>query len=146
VNTEAKKEYWREYARKKRATDPAYNEYHKAAKKEWRKKNPNAELLYARRKAAKHPGYFAEIARQWRLKHPGQQAINVKACAKRYPEKIKARNQVNNSITAGKLVRLPCEVCGNVKSHAHHFDYKKPLQIVWLCRKHHMQQHRKKLN
>jgi len=53
------------------------------------------------------------------------------------PEKYKARMAVGNSIRAGKLTRLPCEVCGDPKSEAHHHDYSKPLDVRWLCFKHH---------
>jgi hypothetical protein len=41
------------------------------------------------------------------------------------------------------LIRKPCEVCSNPKSQAHHDDYTKPLDIRWLCRKHHLQIHGK---
>ena len=54
-----------------------------------------------------------------------------------------ARNKVNNSIRDGKLKRLPCEKCGEKKSEAHHADYRSPLKIIWLCRKHHLELHKK---
>lgn len=49
---------------------------------------------------------------------------------------------VNNAVVRGKLVKLACEVCGNTKSEAHHADYSKPLDVMWLCRKHHKDVHR----
>lgn len=67
-----------------------------------------------------------------------QQAYNAK-----YPFKIKAHRVVKNAIRRGRLVRLPCEVCGAAKAQAHHDDYSKPLDIRWLCRAHHMEHHRK---
>jgi hypothetical protein len=49
-------------------------------------------------------------------------------------------------IKKGLLVRLPCEVCKtNEKVEAHHDDYTKPLEVRWLCRKHHQEHHRKVL-
>jgi hypothetical protein len=43
-----------------------------------------------------------------------------------------------------KLKPNPCEVCGDVLNvQAHHDDYDKPLEVRWLCRKHHQALHRK---
>ena len=53
------------------------------------------------------------------------------------PEKRKAHMAVQQAIRSGKLTRLPCEVCGSIKSQAHHTDYDKPLEVKWRCRKHH---------
>ena len=53
--------------------------------------------------------------------------------------KYRARQKVSNSIRYGKLHRKPCEVCSDQQSEAHHTDYRKPLQITWLCRKHHLE-------
>lgn len=60
----------------------------------------------------------------------------------RNPEKYKAQTAVNNAIRDGKLKRQACEVCGE-KAQAHHDDYAKPLDVRWLCSKHHMERHRK---
>lgn len=61
---------------------------------------------------------------------------------KKDPVKVKAVNAVNNAIIAGRLTRLPCEVCGDPQSQGHHEDYSKPLDVRWLCREHHMELHR----
>lgn len=57
------------------------------------------------------------------------------------PLKVAAHTIVNNAVRSGKITKLPCSVCGKEKAHAHHTDYYKPLDIVWLCsschRKHH---------
>ena len=51
----------------------------------------------------------------------------------RNPEKAKARRILGYYVRSGKLIRKPCEVCGEVRSQAHHTDYSKPLDVQWLC-------------
>ena len=53
-------------------------------------------------------------------------------------------NQINNPKAhaarnaAQKLSPKPCEVCGTLQGvQRHHDDYEKPLEVRWLCRKHH---------
>ena len=54
---------------------------------------------------------------------------------------IAARKKVLWALKEGKLVRRPCEVCCNPRAHAHHFDYAKQLDVLWLCPKHHTAWH-----
>lgn len=63
---------------------------------------------------------------------------------KLHSKKYKVHYQVSNAIRDGRLVRLPCEVCGDTKSQGHHPDYRSPLKVKWLCRKHHLEIHNKK--
>ena len=55
--------------------------------------------------------------------------------------KYNARCLVRTRIKRGLLQRLPCEVCGEAKAQAHHDDYSKPLDVRWLCPKHHKEVH-----
>jgi len=48
---------------------------------------------------------------------------------------------VRNALKTGKLTPEPCKVCRATKTDAHHEDYNKPLDIVWLCRSHHKLRH-----
>jgi hypothetical protein len=70
--------------------------------------------------------YFKLYNRKYKVKHP---------------EKNKARIQLSLAIKQGKIKRQPCIVCGNKNSHGHHEDYSKPLEVIWLCRKHHEELH-----
>lgn len=55
----------------------------------------------------------------------------------------KARIKVGNAIAKGKLKPKPCERCSfPFGVHAHHEDYSKPLDVVWLCVKCHGERHR----
>lgn len=55
--------------------------------------------------------------------------------------KIAAKTSVWSHLLTGRMERKPCEQCGDVKSDAHHDDYAKPLEVRWLCRKHHARWH-----
>jgi predicted DNA-binding transcriptional regulator AlpA len=48
---------------------------------------------------------------------------------------------VAKAVSAGRLIRQPCEWCGNAKAEAHHSDYTKPLHVQWLCRSCHVRLH-----
>lgn len=61
-------------------------------------------------------------------------------------EKTRAHKTVGNAVKSGKLEKLPCEECGDVKSEAHHDDYSKPLDVRWLCRKCHRKHHKDMVN
>lgn len=54
---------------------------------------------------------------------------------------VRANKQVYHAIKTGKIVRRPCEVCGNVTAEAHHDDYNYPLSVRFLCRTHHQEWH-----
>lgn len=57
------------------------------------------------------------------------------------PEKSAARYAVSNAVRAGRIKKLPCELCGSLKVEAHHTDYSKPLDVQWLCFRHHREKH-----
>ena len=56
-------------------------------------------------------------------------------------DKHKIRQMVRNAVRDGRLEKQDCEVCGD-KAEAHHEDYSKPLEVLWLCKKHHMEKHK----
>jgi hypothetical protein len=52
---------------------------------------------------------------------------------------------VKKAISCGKLIRLPCEVCGDAKSQGHHhrgYERQFWLDVKWLCAKHHTAAHK----
>lgn len=56
--------------------------------------------------------------------------------------KISARRRISYLLKIGKLTKAPCEECGAVKVHAHHPDYMRKEEILWLCPVHHKDRHR----
>jgi len=63
------------------------------------------------------------------------------AYRKRSREKRNARDRLGYAVETGKIKKLPCERCGNEKSEAHHHDYSKALDVIWLCKKCHSKEH-----
>ena len=68
--------------------------------------------------------------------------------AKRYSgEKGKARqaaqNAVKYALKVGRIEKLPCFVCGEKMTEAHHPSYAKDMRLVvtWLCSRHHNEIH-----
>lgn len=55
----------------------------------------------------------------------------------------RARATVYYAVKTKKMKKLPCLKCGDPKSHAHHHDYTRPLDVIWLCAKHHGEEHRR---
>ena len=54
----------------------------------------------------------------------------------------RAHDIVEREVLAGRLSRRPCGVCGIERVDAHHDDYNQPLNVLWLCRKHHIARHK----
>lgn len=62
------------------------------------------------------------------------------------PEKRSAHLMVQNAVNRGEIIKpSSCSICGrnDCRIHGHHTDYSKPLEVMWLCPKCHMDQHRK---
>lgn len=60
------------------------------------------------------------------------------------PEKVKAHRKIFTEVRAGRIIPQKC-FCGK-KGEAHHEDYTKPLEVIWLCKKHHRQADRGELS
>lgn len=74
----------------------------------------------------------------------GITATSTKRYRKRNPERHAAHQAVTSAIESGRLIKQPCEKCGDTKHvQAHHDDYSKPLDVTWLCRRCHCSHHSK---
>ena len=58
-----------------------------------------------------------------------------------HPKRRQAQTALGNALRDGRIKKLPCLVCGD-SSEAHHPDYDRPLDVVWLCTKHHAETHK----
>ena len=58
-----------------------------------------------------------------------------------FREKQKSRVKVSRAVRNGRLVKGPCENCGSPETEAHHDDYGRPLDVRWMCRGCHENEH-----
>jgi hypothetical protein len=75
--------------------------------------------------------------RDWQRRNAEKCRASARKFRQQNPEKVRAHDQVAKAIESGQIVRKPCEMCGALKTHAHHDDYTKPMEVRWLCPKHH---------
>lgn len=108
--------------------------------KQWKKKNPDKIKKY--NKTRNETGIGRKCLREWQKKNKDKIKQNLSRPEVRL--KHLARLTLNNSIKLGKTKRMFCEICGEEKSEAHHEDYNKPLEVMWLCNKHHRELHKLK--
>lgn len=107
----------------------------------WAKKNPEKILVNQR---AYYHRNKEKILRKLRESRRINGYANTKAYRKRNRQKIDCHNYVAMAIKFGHLIRPEiCHSCKiQCKPQAHHHDYEKPLEVVWLCRKCHGEEHR----
>ena len=80
-----------------------------------------------------------------RSKLPHRKEANKRQLQKtrsEHPERVRIYNAVRRALKANKLQKLDCERCGEKKSMAHHEDYSRPLEVVWLCMPCHAMRHK----
>lgn len=74
-----------------------------------------------------------------------QKILNQYKYRKENPIPYLAYQKVSKAIKKGKIIKLSCKICGSINSQGHHPDYSKPLNVIWLCKIHHAELHRKPL-
>ena len=96
---------------------------------EHREKNLDKIRAYDRErgKLPERIKFNVEVTRAWRSEDLRRQ---------------RAHSMVSRAIKKGELTRMPCIRCGNLKTEAHHEDYDKPLDVMWLCSPCHKQRHK----
>lgn len=100
--------------------------------------------IYARKRVAKNrEGYRKKAKRYYDNNEEKVKERNSKYYYDNR-KKILAKQKVQYALYKGEIKRKPCEVCGEQSSDAHHPDYDKPLEVIWLCRQHHKLLHSKK--
>ena len=91
----------------------------------------------------KHKEYHRSYKRQYYMNN--REALKEMSRLDRLnsPKRVKATTELNRAVRNGDIVKQPCEVCGDIEAEAHHNDYTKPLEVAWLCSRHHKRLHSK---
>lgn len=103
----------------------------------------NPEKEHAHQKASRNRTFLANVEkireknRSYRLKNFDRMKEKFKQYRLENAPKVKAQTMARKAISRGEIIRLPCEVCGSEKTHAHHDDYAAPLSVRFLCVRHH---------
>lgn len=87
--------------------------------------------------------YCKECAKEKRREYDASDLKKASRDASRLKlrERVNARAMVSWHVKTGNIEKQPCSICGEKASVAHHEDYAKPLDVVWLCRPHHAARH-----
>lgn len=102
----------------------------------WRALNPETSRRCSARWKSRNYESVQEYAATWKIENPEvHRRLNARWAA-RNPEKVKAHLAVYHAVLDGRLFKKPCH-CGTVEVEAHHENYTKPLEVVWLCKQHH---------
>ena len=93
--------------------------------------------IYMKKKREENIEYYREYDRKNHKKNYKRNCEKIKKrkeiYTKKYSERVMARVIVRQAIKKGELKKQPCKICGEINGHAHHEDYSKPLEIIWLC-------------
>lgn len=83
---------------------------------------------------------------QKQYKQTTQAQNNQRKWAMSHPIRVKAQKTLNYAVFKGELEKSSCcQVCGDSapRIEAHHYDYNKPLEVIWVCTSCHGWIHRK---
>ena len=78
-----------------------------------------------------------QLRREWAKAHPKERYEYIKKYIAENPEAHAAHCAVRNAVRCGRLKKQPCAICGTLPVGAHHENYSRPLEVVWLCPQHH---------
>lgn len=93
-----------------------------------------------------HKSHKREYQKKYRREHLEEYNEYQRKYVKKYRtgrgrKKYLCCNKFRYYLRRGKVEKKPCEICGSLKVQGHHEDYSKPLEVRWLCSKHHQELH-----
>lgn len=119
-------DYYREWSKKNKDKLKEYYKKYYQKNKDKYKSRENSAYIKAYRSSEEYKKWKNQYAKNQYIKH-----IN----------KYKARRKMKYLIESKKIKRLPCQICGNLKTEFHHIDYSLPYSVYHLCDTHHKEAH-----
>ena len=93
----------------------------------------DCQAVFNREKRKRNPETYRAKSKRYYYTHKEEIAKKRKEFNKLNQDKMQAHGKARTALYNGSLLRQPCEVCGETKSHAHHDDYSQALKVRWLC-------------
>jgi len=115
-----------------------------AKSKEWYQGNKEHKAAYDLEYYKNNKERVDERSRKYRNDHPEISLECLRRARAKFPEKDRARHILNYQIEKGEITKsCSCiiEGCDRTDLHGHHNDYNKPLEVDWVCAKHHHEIH-----
>ncbi len=82
------------------------------------------------------------LSKDWDQRNKARKNKTHKEAQKRNYSKYVSRWKVYGAIKSGKVKKGKCVGCKSVETQAHHEDYSKPLEVIWMCAKCHARHHK----
>jgi len=90
---------------------------------------------YSCGKSSKCKECAKKLTKEWARDHKDYCREQVRIHCKKYPQKRNAYSAIGYAKRNGIITKPDkCSNCGESGMiHAHHWDYSKPLDVIWLC-------------
>ena len=112
---------------------------------QWNRDNPDRMKEARERWNAKNPKRRRQQQVLWREQNREKDNAVKTTWKTNNPEARLAHKRIHNATKSGRMVRPPkCSACDkSAKIEAHHSDYARPYDVVWLCPPCHNSKHRR---
>jgi hypothetical protein len=84
-------------------------------------------------------------AHEYYVAHKDEHAERVRKYLLKNRDKHNCRQKVRHALAGGRIAKPMFCDCGSLYPQAHHEDYSKPLEVLWVCRDCHRKLHSERM-